>query len=76
MRAIELSNSELEDFTNELIAQSHKIRKTLAEIAIYSNGSIRLEDVYNMPIDQIKVLEELITNKIKVENNIKTPQML
>lgn len=76
MRAINLTQSELEKFTNELIAQAHKIKKTLAEIAIYSNGSIRLEDVYNVPIDQIKVLEEIISNKIKAENNIKTPQML
>lgn len=76
MRAIRLSNEELIEFTDHLIALGKSLRKTLTEIAIYSNGSFRLEDVYSLPSDQIKELEEIVSKKIKLERNIKEQQML
>jgi hypothetical protein len=70
MRAIKLSSSELQEYNDNLIAQAENLRRMLVEISVYSNGSINLQDLYNMPMIQIKQIEEIITKKIKSENNV------
>jgi len=76
MRAIKLSGIELQKYTDDLIAQGETIKKILAEIAIYSSGSINLTDLYNMPMTQVKMIEKIISDKIKSENNIKGKEYL
>ena len=76
MRAIRLSGIELQKYTEDLIAQGETIKKILAEIAIYSSGSINLTDLYNMPMTHVKMIEKVISDKIKSENNIKGKEYL
>ena len=76
MRAIRLSGIELQKYTDDLIAQGETIKKILVEIAIYSNGSINLTDLYNMPMTHVKMIEKVISDKIKSENNIKGKEYL
>lgn len=76
MRAIRLSGIELQKYTEDLIAQGETIKKILVEIAIYSNGSINLTDLYNMPMTHVKMIEKVISDKIKSENNIKGKEYL
>lgn len=76
MRAIRLSNRELIQFTDNLIAHGKKLRRNLSELVIYSNGSLTMQDAYSLPIDQIKDLEEILSKKIKLDRNIKDTQML
>ena len=76
MRAIRLSGIELQKYTDDLIAQGETIKKILAEIAIYSSGSINLTDLYNMPMTHVKMIEKVISDKIKSENNIKGKEYL
>jgi hypothetical protein len=70
MRAIRLSGIELQKYIDNLIAQGESIKKILAEISVYSNGSINLQDLYNMPMTQIKMIEKVISDKIKSENKV------
>jgi hypothetical protein len=63
-------------YINELIAQGNKIKKVLFEIAIYSNGSVTLQDLYNLPLNEIKDIETTIEQKIKLDKNIKEKQLL
>ena len=76
MRAIRLSGIELQKYTEDLIAQGETIKKILADIAIYSSGSINLTDLYNMPMTHVKMIEKVISDKIKSENNIKGKEYL
>jgi len=76
MRAVRLMPQELKKYNEELIAQANKIKKILYEIAIYSNGAITLQDLYNMAFDEIKPIEEILMEKIKSDNNIVSKQML
>lgn len=76
MRAIRLSGEELKTYTDDLIAQGESIKKILAEIAIYSNGSISLSELYHMTMTHIKMIEKVISDKIKSENNIKGKEYL
>ena len=76
MRAIRLSNVELQKYIDNLIAQGESIKKILAEVAVYSNGSINLTDLYNMPMTQIKMIEKIISDKIKSENKITSKEYL
>lgn len=76
MRAIKLSSSELQEYNDNLMAQAENLRRMLVEISVYSNGSINLQDLYNMPMVQIKQIEEIITKKIKSENNVSGKEYL
>lgn len=71
-----MSAHELMEFAEDITAQGKKFEKTIMEIAIYSNGSIRLEDLYHMTLDSIKSVEKIISDKIKSENNIKGKEYL
>ena len=70
MRAIRLSGIELQKYIDNLIAQGESTKKILAEISVYSNGSINLQDLYHMPMNQIKMIEKVISDKIKSENKV------
>ena len=71
-----MSASELNKFVDDITAQAKNIKKTIIEIAAYSNGSISLEDLYNMTLIDIKQTEEIISDKLKADRNIKNKEML
>ncbi len=65
-----MSAIDLNKFVDDLTAQAKNIKKTIAEIVIYSNGSLSLEDLYNLTLVDIKQLEEILTTKIKSDRNV------
>lgn len=71
-----MSNAEIASYSDHLITQGKKLEENILELAIYSNGSITLDDLYSMPIENIEKLEKIIPKKIKIERNIKEQQLL
>ena len=66
----------MQKYIDNLTTQSKNIKKILYEIAVYSNGSIKLEDLYNMPLEEIKPIEEILMEKLKSDRNIKGKEYL
>lgn len=71
-----LSNSEIEKYTDNLISLMDDLKEYLAEIVIYSKSSVTLNDLYNMSMSDIKIIEKVISKKLKQESNIKQNQYL
>lgn len=71
-----MDKNQLNSYINELITQREKIKKNMIDLSIYSNGSIRLEDIYNLSINDITNIEKTILEKIKLDKGIKSQQML
>jgi len=68
--------SELNSFLNNMITQREQIKKNIIDLSIYSNGSIRLEDMYNLTTIDVANIEKTILEKIKMDKGIKSQQML
>lgn len=66
----------MQEYIDNLTTQSKNIKKILYEIAVYSNGSITLEDLYNMPLEEIKPIEKILMEKLKSDRNIKGKEYL
>lgn len=71
-----MNHDEINKFLDQLITQREQIKKNILELTIYSNGSIRLEDMYNLTSRDIETIEKSITEKIKLDKGIKTQDML
>lgn len=76
MRAARMTPYELKEYSNSLVAQANGFRKSLIEIAVFSEGAVTFADVMMMPLSQIRDLEEIVTKKIKLDKNIKSKEML
>ena len=76
MRAVRMSTSDLNKFVDDIAAQAKNIKKTIIEIATYSNGAILLEDLYNMTLVDIKQTEQIVSEKLKSDRNIKGKEYL
>ena len=63
-----LSNNEIKQYTDNLISQIQNLKRYLSEIVIYSSSSISFNELYNMPVGDIKLIEEVLLKKLK-ENN-------
>lgn len=71
-----MENHEIKNFVDNLITQSNKIQESLLETTIYSNGSISLDILYNIPIEQVDKIQKIISKKIKQDRNIKESKLL
>ena len=71
-----MSTSDLNKFVDDIAAQAKNIKKTIIEIATYSNGAILLEDLYNMTLVDIKQTEQIVSEKLKSDRNIKGKEYL
>lgn len=67
---------QLHSYTQDLIAQATALENNLIDLATYSNGSFTYHDLLQMPIGQVKRLQEVITKKLKQEKGIKESNML
>lgn len=71
-----MSTSDLNKFVDDIAAQAKNIKKTIIEIATYSNGAILLEDLYNMTLVDIRQTEQIVSEKLKSDRNIKGKEYL
>lgn len=71
-----MTPEQLQAFTRQLVAQGEAYNKSLIDLAIYSNGSVTYNDILQMPLNQIKMIETSVSNKIKSERGIKEQAML
>lgn len=71
-----MSDQELIKYTDSMIAQQNQIKEGLYDLSIYGNGSISLETLYNMPLQDIYVFQNRLSKKLKEENNLNQTQYL
>jgi hypothetical protein len=71
-----MDDIELKKYIDSMTAQKNKIREDVIKLSIYSNGSIPLQDMYMIPVNEFSIIEKSITEKLKFEKGIKEQQML
>jgi len=71
-----MNQLQTKEYVDLLIAQRDNMRKNIIQLSIYSNGSVRLEDIFMIPISDLETIEKSITEKIKLDKGIKTQDML
>lgn len=76
MRVVNLDNNSLNSYIEDLATQERKLVEILTEIAIYSNGAISLQDLYNLPFEQVNHIEKTLSEKIKMDRNISGKEYL
>lgn len=76
MRAVVLENNELKKIIDNMTAQAKKIEETLLELSLYSNGSITLQDLYNMPLTKLEPIQKMLKSKIEMDLGINSKKYL
>lgn len=59
-----------------MTAQREKLEKSLLDLSIYSNGSISLQDLYNLPVTKLEPIQKTITSKIEMDLGINSKKYL
>lgn len=76
MRAVILDNNELKKYIDNMTAQKENLEKSLLDLSIYSNGSITLQDLYNLPSTKLEPIQKTLTSKIEMDLGINSKKYL
>ena len=61
------SPEEVNKLVDGLDQERKKVRKAINQIALYSNGSYTIQDMYNMPIPYIEEIKDEMSDKVEQE---------
>ena len=76
MRAIRMSAQELNSYTKDLIAQGESLERNLIDLSLYSNGSFTYSDLLQLPLGQVRMIQDSIVQKNKKDKGSKETQYL